>query len=44
MFYEAEKINQSESGTKSIILKVEGVINDELNKIKNNNKKTNIKK
>jgi hypothetical protein len=34
MFYEAEKINQSESGTKSIIFKVEGVINEELKQIK----------
>ena len=34
MFYEADKINQSETGTKSIIFKVEGVINEELGLIK----------
>lgn len=34
MFYEAEKINQSEMGTKSIIFKVENVINEELKRIK----------
>lgn len=34
MFYEAEKINESETGTQSIIFKVEAVINQELNRIK----------
>lgn len=38
MFYEAEKINQSESGTKSIIFKVEKVINEELQRIKDHPK------
>jgi hypothetical protein len=33
MFFEAEKINQSESGPSSIIVKVQEVINKELYKI-----------